>query len=181
MRKSPHRALLLVAVFAAPLAIWGCKDQARNPPPTQTGPPPEQGPRGNGDRPARLIMTRIGKGPNALDGMLKRELQTDQPDWAIIQPQAAEYARLAADLGKAEPTKGSKESWAKQTAAFVESATALDKAAQARDLSAARASQEKLGASCMQCHREHRGGPGGPGGFGPPGKRGSPPPGPPPG
>jgi len=121
-------------------------------------------------------MVKVAKGPTSLNEMLKRELQADQPDWATIQPQTAEYARLAADLGKADPPKGSKESWAKQTSAFSDSATALDKAAQSKDLPAARTAQEKLGSSCMQCHREHRGGPGGP-----PGGRGGPPPGPPPG
>jgi hypothetical protein len=133
---------------------------------------------GGGGTGPKQIMNRIGKGPSSLDGLLKRELQADQPDWATIQPQAAEYAKLTADLGKSEPAKGSKESWAKQTSAFAESAAGLDKAAQAKDLGGARSAQEKLGSSCMQCHREHRGGPGG--GFGPPG-RGGPPPGPPPG
>jgi hypothetical protein len=181
MRKSPRHGLLLVALLAVPLVAWGCKKtnsalptqpSAPVPPGGGLSPGPAAGPGGGGTG-SRQIMTRIGKGPNSLDGLLKRELQADQPDWATIQPQASEYARLAADLGKAEPAKGSKESWAKQTSAFADSAAALDRAAQAKDLSGARSAQEKLGSSCMQCHREHRGGPGG--GFGP--GRGGPPPG----
>jgi hypothetical protein len=129
-------------------------------------------------------MTRIGKGPNSLDRLLDAELKVEQPAWDTIQPQAAEYAKLAADIGKAEPSKGSKDSWTKLTAAFAESATALDKAAQAKDLAAARTAHQNLAASCMACHREHRGGPGGPGGpggRGPGGPGGRGPGGPPPG
>jgi hypothetical protein len=183
MRTSPRRGLLLAALLAVPLAAWGCKDKSNTAQPTQAslpgppgGPPQGPGPRGGGGG-ARQIMTRIGKDPN-LDRLLKAALQADKPDWATVQPQATEYARLAADLAKMDPPRGSKESWAKQASAFSESAAALDKAAQAKDLSGARSAQEKLGSSCMQCHREFRGGPGG---FGPPGGRGGPPPGPPPG
>ncbi len=180
MLKSPRHALLLVALVAVPLAAWGCKNKASTTQPTQPPPvgPQEPEPRGGGETGLKQIMTKIGKPPNnSLTDRLKRELQADQPDWATIQPQAAEYAQLTAGLGKADPPKGSKESWTKQTSAFAESSAALDRAAQAKDLSAARAAQEKLGASCMQCHKEHRGGPGG---FGPRGGRGGPP-GPPPG
>jgi hypothetical protein len=115
-------------------------------------------------------MGKIGRGPNALAASLDREVKADAPAWETIQPRTAEYAKLAADLGKSDPPKGSKESWAKLTAAFGESAAALDRAAQARDVTAARAAQAKLGSSCMECHREHRGGPGPgvPGGFSPP-------------
>jgi hypothetical protein len=181
MRKSPRHALLLVAIVAVPLAAWGCKDKTKTTQPAPPGGGPQQGPGGGGETGTKQIMSRIAKGPNSLKEMLSRELQADPPDWATVQPQAAEYAKLAADLGKSDPAKGSKDSWAKQTSAFSELATALDKSAQAKDLSGARTAQRNLEGSCMGCHREHRGGPGGPGGFGPPGGRGGPPPGPPPG
>lgn len=188
MRKSPRHAPLLVATIAGLLVAWGCKDKTSTAPSGQPGPSggPQQGAGpGGGESPTKQIMSKVAKGPNSLQEMIKRELKTDQPDWATIQPQAADYAKLAGDLGKYDPPKGSKESWAKQTSAFAASASALDKAAQSKDLSGARAASEKLGGSCRECHTQHRGGPGGPGGFGPPGGRGGPPPGgrggPPPG
>ncbi len=188
MRTRPRHVLWLAALVAVPLAAWGCKSKTS--PTTATQPPPMPapgggaaagpGPRG-GESGTKQIMIKIAKGPTSLNEQIKRELQAEQPDWAAIQPQAAEYARLAADLGKADPPKGTPESWAKQTAAFSESASALDKAAQAKDLAGAKAAEDKLGGSCMQCHQAHRGGRGGPpGGFGPPGGRGAPG-GPPPG
>jgi hypothetical protein len=133
-------------------------------------------------------MTKLGKGPNALTPTLGNELKADPPAWETIQGQTREYARLAADMAKYDPPKGSKESWAKHTGDYAESASELDKAAQARDKAAALAAHGELARSCMGCHREHRvmmGPPGGgpPGGFpgGPPPGFGPPPGGPPPG
>jgi hypothetical protein len=176
MSTTPNRARLLAVLIALSAMICGCREQNRDTPQPPGGQQaPGVGMAGD-ERASRQIMIRLGKGPNALDGTVKRELQGDEPDWASIQPHAAEYAQMAADLGKAEPAKGSKESWVKETTAFAESAAALDKSAQDKDLNAARVAHEKLSRSCMQCHREHRGPPGGPGKFGPPGKRGGPPP-----
>ncbi len=87
-----------------------------------------------------------------------------------------------------DPPRGGKDSWAKLTAAYAESATDMDKAAQAKDAATALDAHGKIEGSCMACHRVHRG-MGGPGGGmgGPPGGpgRGRPPggpgPGPPPG
>ena len=74
------------------------------------------------------------------------------------------------------PKKGSKESWEKLTAAWIESAGDLDEAARAKDLAAAKVAHDALKNSCKECHQAHRtmGPPGGP----PPG--GPPPGGPPP-
>ena len=126
-------------------------------------------------------MTKIGKGPNSLDELLKRELKTDQPDWATIQPQAAEYARLAADLGKADPAKGSKESWAKQTSAFSDSATALDKCGAGQGPERRPGRPRRNSASRAWSATGNTAAARAAGGFGPPGGRGGPPPGPPPG
>jgi hypothetical protein len=188
MTNSPRGTLVVVALVAACLAAWGCSGTKNRGPATEVspnGPPPYPDPGGaapgaEGPGPnLRQTMNRIGKGDNALDRLLERELQADAPAWETIQPQAAEYARLTADLGKATPRKGSQESWAKLAAAFAESAAALDRAAKAQDVTAARKAQETLHASCMECHRQHRGGPGGPGGFGPGGPGGRGPGGPP--
>ena len=134
------------------------------------------------------------KGPNSLANLIDAGLKAEKPAWETIAPQAKEYAQLAADLGKHDPPKGSKESWSKLTAEYAGLAGELDKAAQAKDKAATTAAQGDLASSCMACHRQHRGGPGGGGGMGgpgggPPGGRprsgppggagGGPPPGPP--
>jgi hypothetical protein len=126
-------------------------------------------------------MTKLAKGPNSLTELLGKELNEGQPPWETIQGQSKEYALSAGDLGKYDPPKGSKESWTKLTDAFAESASELDRAAQAKDKDAAKVAHEQLKISCNACHREHRRmgrGMGGPRGFGPPpGGPGGPPPG----
>jgi hypothetical protein len=99
-----------------------------------------------------------------------------EPAWDTIQPKTKEYAQLASKIGELEPVKGAKDSWAKLTLAFSESATELEHAAQAKDKSKTKEALDSLGSSCMACHREHR--IMGPGMGGPPGGRGM---GPPPG
>ncbi len=148
-------------------------------------------------------MTVLAKGPNSLTPKIGEALKADMPDWSAIQPEAKQYASLSAELGKLDPPKGSKESWAKLTEAFALAAGELDTAAQAKDTAAARTAHGQLANSCAACHKEHRimgprmggpgmggprpggpgmGGPPGPGGFGgpggpPPGGPGGPPPG----
>jgi hypothetical protein len=133
-------------------------------------------------------MTRLAKGPNSLTPVLGKELGEESPPWETIQGQAKEYAESAAALGKLEPPLGSKESWAKQTAAFAASAEDLHRAAEAKHRAAALTAHDQLKNSCTGCHGEHRRkGPGGMGGpprgvpGGPPPGGGSPPGGPPPG
>ena len=134
--------------------------------------------RGGGGSPGiRQIMGKLAKGPNSLTPLIGNELQQDPPPWDTIQGQAKEYAQSAAELGKYDPPKGAKESWAKLTAAFAESGAELERAAMAKDKEAARLSHDQLKNSCNACHQEHRrmgrgGGPGGPGG--PPGGPGGP-------
>jgi len=202
MMKSIRGALMLSALLGGVLATWGCGGV--NPRPSNQVPPagdppggpprgfPPRGPTGEvpgggGGSRIKQIMGTLSRGPNTLTPMIQKELQADPPDWDAIQPQAAEYAKLTAEMGKFDPPKGSKESWAKLTAAYAESAEALDKAAQAKDQNAAKTAHRKIAASCTECHREHRGGPGGfdpggpggfaadgPGGFGPGGPGGGP-------
>jgi hypothetical protein len=170
-------ASFLISGFAA-CGCSGTSDPTRKTPtnvelPADGGPrdgaPSGDGESGNRKSNLREIMNKIGKGPNALSSALDQGLRADDPDWGSLQPKAAELAKLTAELGKSDPPRGSKESWSKLAASFAASATALDKAAQGKDLEAARAAQMKLGRSCMECHRQHRGGPeGGPGGFGGP-------------
>jgi hypothetical protein len=177
MTKASRGVMMLVALLAVSLAAGGCKkkDTGSAGPPQGVLPggfPPGRGMAGRGPAsPIRQIMDKINdRNPNSLTKLLDQELKADMPAWETIQPQAAEFAQLAADLGKLDPPRGSKESWSQLTTAFAESATALDKAAQAKDLKAARGADEKLGSACMECHKAHRGGPGR--GFGGPGGRG---------
>jgi cytochrome c556 len=148
----PRGVRVPLAVFAVLTAAWGCSKEAS---------PAPGGPAG-GDSRARQIMRTIGQGSESLSSRLDQGLRSDAPDWGAIQTQAAEYARLAPELGLSEPAKGSKESWAKLTASFADSATALEAAAKKKDLTACRAAQKSLTDSCMACHREHRGRPGPP-------------------
>lgn len=177
MKKVRHRLLLLLVILTFPLAVWGCGGNSgsnSSTPGPQGGIPPGMPPQGKGprgDSKTRQIMTKIGKGPSSLSSLLEQELKADPLQWKTIQAHTAEYAKLSADLAGGSPPKGSKESWAKLTSAFAKSATDLDKAAQAKDASAALAAHKTLRRSCAACHREHRGGRGGFGGFG---RRGGP-------
>lgn len=151
------------------------------PPPSREAGPGAPGPGepgrepGGGRRsPIRNIMVKLDdRRPQGLTKAIKTGLETPQPDWPTIEKQAREYAALATELGTYDPPRGSKESWAKLTAALNTSAVDLEKAAHAKKKENALAVSRRLSGSCMECHREHRrmGG-----GFGPRGK-GAPPPG----
>jgi len=193
MRKPLRKAMTLSMSLAALSLSGGCgENSADGPggpsvPPGPTGPPMASPPGSPG---IKQIMAKLAKGPNSLTPVLGNALKAEPPAWETIQPQTKEFAQLAAELGRYDPPKGSKESWSKLTMAYAESASALDGAARAKDKKAALAAHAQLARSCMSCHQEHRGGPGmgGPPGFGPPGGlgpkgpgSGPPPEGPPPG
>jgi mono/diheme cytochrome c family protein len=105
-------------------------------------------------------MTKVGKGPQALQGSLGAALKQSEPAWDTIQPKTQEYAQLTSELGKLEPVKGTKDSWAKLTLAFADSAAEFEHAAQAKDKNKdkdkTKEALDSLGGSCMACHREHR-------------------------
>jgi hypothetical protein len=126
--------------------------------------PPANGPAGSAESTGlKAIMKKIGAGQGALTATLFGQLNAEKPAWETIQPETKEYAQIAAEMGKYDPPRGSKESWSKLCAEFAASATDLDKAAQASDKPAALAAYGQLSTSCMACHREHRGSrPGGP-------------------
>jgi hypothetical protein len=171
---APKLAMLITVVL---LAVGGCSDESEpNLPPGGPGPgaggfdpePPID--MKNGTPTIRQIMGRLTKGPNSLTPVIGKELEAEAPDWSTIEPQTDEYARLAAALVKNTPRKGNPESWAKLSAAFSESADALDKASKAKNRDAALEAHSQITGSCRECHRQHRGmGPG-------MGKMGGPPP-----
>jgi hypothetical protein len=172
-------ALLIPALLTIGLACGGCGEGAKpaaaddapqNAEVAESTPP---GPEADlkGTQPSiRQIMNRLAR-PGALTTRIGEELKAAEPPWEKIQTQTEEYARLAAVLGQNSPPRGGKESWAKLCVAYADSATALDRAAQAKDREAALAAHGQLANSCDTCHREHRRmrGPGMRPGSGPPG------------
>jgi hypothetical protein len=185
------RSLVLPVCLALLVVVMGCSEENSNEagmkPPPGTGGPGMAGPAPAGKAASnpqlKEIMTKIGKGPQALQGSLGEALKQAPPTWDVIQGKAKEYALLTAELGKHDPVKGTKDSWAKLTKTFSESAAALNQEAQGKDPQKTQVALDALGNSCMSCHREHRimgppgggmgrggMGPGGPGGMGmPPG------------
>ncbi len=196
MRNGLTRAIIPQTLLAVLLVSAAC-NKAKKDPLANQGPPEGMGPGMMGgppgmpgpSTPIRQVMTKLTKGPESLTSKIGQELRADPPAWDTIQPQTKEYVELAATLSKYDPPKGSKESWAKLTGSYTETAAKLDRAAAAKDKSAALAAHTALTQSCMECHREHRmmGPPGkmGPMSFGQqggfPGQGGGQPPAPPPG
>ncbi len=191
-------ALTLPVSLTFLLFLPGCADESPNNPASNSAGAPGKGAPGPGPGQAarsnpklKEIMTKVGKGPQSLQDSLKGALKQGEPAWDTIQPKTQEYAQLASEMGKLEPVRGTKDSWAKLSLAFAESATELEHAAKAKDKSKTTEALDSLGGSCMACHRQHRvmgpgmGGPPGGRGMGPPGGPGGPPPGgpggPPPG
>jgi hypothetical protein len=142
-------------------------------PPGMMGGPGRRGPIGQ-------TMSKLFRGPQSLQKSIERELDSESPSWDTVQPQTKEFADLAASVSKYDPPNGDKDSWTKLTTAFSEQATALDRAAAAKNKDNAKTAFGTISNSCKTCHDAHRGGPGGrmgpPGGFRGPG---GPPKGPP--
>jgi cytochrome c556 len=161
-------ALLRKEVILAALltGLVGCGGEPETSP-APGGPGPMAGPGGPPGNPAiKQIMTKLAKGPNSLTEKIGKALNETPPPWETIQTQSKDYVHESGELAKHEPKKGSKESWEKLTAAWIESAGDLDKAAQAKDQAAAKVAHDTLKNSCKECHQAHRtmGPPGGPGG-----------------
>ena len=112
----------------------------------------------------QAMMRMFGRNPQALRSSLEANLKADAPAWDAIQTGTAELVKLSGDVAKANPPKGSKESWNKLTGGLITTAKDLDKAARAKDLAGVRTADESIGEMCNACHEQHKGG-GGPGGF----------------
>jgi len=167
MRKRLGRVLVFAAMLSVVAAGPAC-NKSKNVEAVGQGSGNEGGPGmvggpGGQRGPIHQVMTKLFRGPQSLKDSLGQELTSDSPAWETIQPQAKEFAELAASLKNYDPPKGSKESWTKKTASLSESAAALDRAAQAKDKDAARSAYETFSnsSSCKACHQAHRGGPGG--------------------
>src|SRR4051812_26686558 len=108
-------AMAVSASLTVLLAFSGCGDDnpneiASTPAPNVAG---KAGPPAGGAPPSnpkiKAIMTVIGKRPKDLQKSLTNALKQDSPAWDAIQPQAAEYSKLAAELGTLEPARGDKD------------------------------------------------------------------------
>ncbi len=102
------------------------------------------------------IMQKVNKGKDALHAVVGKDLQAASVDWSKVQKETKEYVALAEFLGKNDPPKGDKASWAKLTKAYAENAKALNEAAQKQDKSGALAVHKKIQGSCRACHTAHR-------------------------
>jgi hypothetical protein len=182
MMKVLRGTVFFAFFFAVLFVVVGCKKEDPTPKAPPGGGPGKFGP-GSGIPPRKPgpigeIMGKLTNGPESLTSVIGEELGTDPPPWDKLDPQAKEFAALAASMGKLEPPRGSKESWGKFTSAYSDTAATLNKAVQAKDKDAALAAHQILSTSCMACHKEHKGmgfgpagsfGKSGPGKFGPPG------------
>ena len=102
------------------------------------------------------IMGKLHKGANAPIGLIKKDLQEDDPDWDEIKKMTKDFVTLGAALGKNEPPMGETDSWKKLTKKYYDNAKALDDAAKGKDKRGALSAQAKLAGSCAACHRAHR-------------------------
>jgi cytochrome c556 len=114
---------------------------------------------GAGDEASSIkdIMGALHKGAKSPLIQLKGQLKSDSPDWAAVQGGAKQFVSLGSSLGKFDPPKGDAQGYKSLAANYYANAKALDKAAQGKDLAAAKAAFGKLSASCKDCHSQHKG------------------------
>jgi cytochrome c556 len=105
----------------------------------------------------KAVMTKLFKGAKAQSKVLDGQVKATPTDWEAIQKTTKEFATLGSTLEKAEPEKGSKESWKTLASKFGENTKALHDAAEAKDLEKVKATQKAIGGSCKSCHDSHRG------------------------
>src|SRR5262245_51605084 len=104
----------------------------------------------------KQVMKKLNSGPNSMTTIIGKELRDDAPMWDDIKKETQEYAKFVDALGKNDPPRGEKDSWAKLSKEYVESAKALDDAAQKKDKKAALAAHTSITNACKTCHMEHR-------------------------
>jgi cytochrome c556 len=102
------------------------------------------------------IMQKVNKKKGGLHTDVDAALKASSVDWDAVAKKTKQYATLAEFLGKNDPPKGSKQSWAKLTKTYADDAKALNAAAEKKDKAAAAAAHRKLSGECMGCHRQHR-------------------------
>jgi cytochrome c556 len=76
--------------------------------------------------------------------------------WDEAQKMAAELKQFGEDLGKNDPPKGGKDSWAKLTKKFAEQMSDIEAGAKAKDAAAVEKAAKAFGGSCKACHDSHK-------------------------
>ncbi len=102
------------------------------------------------------IMDKLHKGANPPIILIKRSLQSSDPDWEEIQKQTKEFAEMVEALEKNDPPKGDKSSWARLAKQYIANAKGMNAAAQNNDKRETLKFQAKLAGSCTTCHKAHR-------------------------
>ncbi len=87
---------------------------------------------------------------------IKKELNSETPDWAKVQEASRRFLELAESLQKNEPKWGDSASWKTHTSRHLDDAKTIDNASRARDRSAVLAAQKRVSTSCKACHDAHR-------------------------
>jgi cytochrome c556 len=137
MKKLILESGLLVTVIAATLAVALGADAARK-------------------LSTSAVMHKQYTVSNAPFVRIKKELNSETPDWAKVQEASRRFLALAESLEKNEPKWGDSASWKKQTSRHVDDAKAIENASGARDRDAVLAAQKRVSASCKGCHDTHR-------------------------
>jgi cytochrome c556 len=103
-----------------------------------------------------VIMKKLFAGKTSALNTVKGALKSGTPDWAKVKKATATIADYAPKLGKNDPPRGEKASWAKLTKALADASKELDGAAKKEDLKSTGDIVKKLGASCKSCHTAHK-------------------------
>jgi cytochrome c556 len=88
--------------------------------------------------------------------LIKKELDSEAPDWEKIHEQTRKFASLAGALEKNEARWGDKESWKRFISLHSADARAMDDAAEAREKNSLLVIHRRLATSCKACHNAHR-------------------------
>jgi cytochrome c556 len=88
--------------------------------------------------------------------VIKKELDSEAPDWGKVREATQTFVSLAALLERNEPKWGEKESWKRFTDLHFGDARAMEDAAEARDKEAVKAVHRRLATACKACHDAHR-------------------------
>ncbi len=101
----------------------------------------------------KQIMRKANSGRGLVKTMLK-ELKS--PKWDELKKDSKMLVKLAMDLTKNKPSKGSEESWKKLSGMYLTNAKNADKAIEKMDTSEAGKSLTALTKSCGGCHKMHK-------------------------
>jgi hypothetical protein len=103
----------------------------------------------------KKVMDRCYVGNQSLMKLVRRDLDRAQPDWKNAEKNVAEVIRLMSMLTRHKPPRGSQEAWDGLVMDYVQKARVLEENVRKQKLKAARASLQKIAATCDECHDNH--------------------------